>query len=89
MKNLKLASLALSVGGVIGVAIGSYKIAKISHEIDETTREIEKANQIIAANEEFLKAYANNRWEGSEEFEKFLEETGKWLEEMNTEEEES
>lgn len=89
MKSLKPFSVALTIGGAIGLAISSYKVSKLKREIEETSREIERTKQIIEAEKEAITALANDRVYADENFEKFLDDTEKWIDEMMTEEEES
>lgn len=88
MKSLKPLSVALTIGGAIGLAISSYKVSKLKREIEETSREIERTEQIIKAGNDALYALDQSRVYADEDFERFLNETGKWIEEMMTEEKE-
>lgn len=89
MKSLKPFSVALTIGGAIGLVISSYKVSKLKREIEETTHEIERTKQIIETEKKAIAALANNRVYADENFERFLDETEKWIDEMMTEEEES
>ncbi len=83
--RLKLALLA--GGAALGLSHTAATFSKVKQEIEETSRSIEQTKEIVAANERYIEALANRTGYYSEELEQALEETEKWLESLEVEEE--
>ena len=83
--RLKLALLA--GGAALGLSHTAATFLKVKHEIEETSRSIDQTREIVTANERYLEALANRTGYYSEELEQALEETEKWLESLEVEEE--
>ena len=79
-----------AIGGLILFGISYIRLRKTRRDIEKTHRVMNESLRIIERNnKEMMDFLSKPRIENGEDFEKFLEDTEKWIDEMYTDDEES